>query len=57
MRPTLHPVLCGRTSSGAAYCWGANSLGQVGDGSATVRTIPTLVSDFGVSAAPSLAIP
>jgi alpha-tubulin suppressor-like RCC1 family protein len=36
--------VCGITSGGAAYCWGDNSHGQVGDGSTTDRNVPTLVS-------------
>jgi alpha-tubulin suppressor-like RCC1 family protein len=35
---------CGLTTSGAAYCWGFNSAGQVGDGSTTSRVTPTAVS-------------
>jgi len=34
---------CGLTSTGLAYCWGANQLGQVGDGSRIGRVKPALV--------------
>ncbi len=34
---------CG-ISAGAAYCWGVNDVGEVGDTSTTQRTSPTLVS-------------
>ena len=34
---------CGVTSGGAAYCWGYNGYGQLGDGSTTDRSSPVLV--------------
>lgn len=34
---------CGTTTSGAAYCWGDNAFGQVGDGTITNRNRPTVV--------------
>jgi alpha-tubulin suppressor-like RCC1 family protein len=34
---------CGLRSSGAAWCWGANSHGQLGDGTTTDRTAPVEV--------------
>lgn len=35
---------CGVTVDGAAYCWGDNTSGKLGDGTTTTRTVPTLVS-------------
>ena len=34
---------CGVTTDGAAYCWGSNGAGQLGDGFVTSRTSPVLV--------------
>ena len=34
---------CALDTTGAGYCWGANGLGQVGDGTLTDRTLPTLI--------------
>lgn len=34
---------CALDTTGAAYCWGANGLGQVGDGTQFDRTLPTVV--------------
>jgi alpha-tubulin suppressor-like RCC1 family protein len=35
---------CGATVSGAAYCWGNNSLGQLGNGATTNSSTPTKVA-------------
>lgn len=35
--------ICGLTPAGEAYCWGANSQGQLGDGSTAERDRPTPV--------------
>ena len=35
---------CGVTGAGAAYCWGENSTGQLGNGSATESRVPVAVS-------------
>lgn len=35
---------CGITLNGVAYCWGANDLGQLGDGTTTGRLVPTAVA-------------
>jgi len=35
---------CGITPAGAAYCWGRNGSGQLGDGTQTDRSTPTAVA-------------
>jgi alpha-tubulin suppressor-like RCC1 family protein len=34
---------CGVTPGSAAYCWGLNDMGQIGDGSNTARDAPVRV--------------
>jgi serine/threonine-protein kinase len=42
-------VVCGvEAQSARALCWGANSLGQLGDGSVTSRHVPTPVTGAGL---------
>jgi alpha-tubulin suppressor-like RCC1 family protein len=35
--------MCGLTADHRAFCWGDNTLGQLGDGSTTARAVPTPV--------------
>ncbi|CAN5389465.1 hypothetical protein BH09GEM1_BH09GEM1_38900 [soil metagenome] len=35
---------CGLDAGGAAYCWGSNNAGQLGDGSRVDRNVPTAVA-------------
>ncbi|MCB0972242.1 MAG: fibronectin type III domain-containing protein, partial [Acidimicrobiales bacterium] len=44
---TQHKHICARTSAGGAACWGANSNGQLGDGTQVERHVPTTVTTTG----------
>ena len=35
---------CALTTTGTVYCWGRNDIGQIGDGSTTIRYVPTAVT-------------
>src|SRR5512145_944638 len=37
---------CAVKSDGTVYCWGGNSVGELGDGSTTSRRVPVAVSDL-----------
>jgi alpha-tubulin suppressor-like RCC1 family protein len=41
---TAGSYTCGVTISGAAYCWGSNAYGQLGDNSTTDSLVPVAVS-------------
>ena len=42
----LQPAPFSLVNFGAAYCWGLNTDGQLGDGTTVNRSVPTAVSDF-----------
>ncbi len=46
---------CALTSSGSAYCWGYNSSGQLGDNSATQKSVPVAVDTSGALNGKSVA--
>jgi alpha-tubulin suppressor-like RCC1 family protein len=44
---SLHTCVNAVTPAGNTYCWGNNAFGQLGDGTATARNVPTLVATGG----------
>ena len=47
---------CAAQASGAVYCWGANSTGELGDGTTTSRQFPTETPSFRFNIAQSAEI-
>ena len=51
VKPVRHHVAvgdafaCGLDLDGHAHCWGANFLGQLGDGTSLLRYTPTRIAD------------
>jgi len=43
-RGELHGYVCGVTTTGAAYCWGYNADGELGNGATTNSATPVAVS-------------
>src|SRR6218665_3447629 len=43
--------VCAVTTTGGAYCWGSNNLGQLGDGSVTNSSLPVAVSGLSANVA------
>lgn len=41
---TLNAHTCGLSAGGAAYCWGDNEVGALGDGTLVNRLVPTPVT-------------
>ncbi len=48
--PAATAISCGRDFScviaGGGYCWGTNSVGQLGLGDTTARSMPTMIASF-----------
>jgi alpha-tubulin suppressor-like RCC1 family protein len=45
-----HHHTCALVTGRSAYCWGENRFGEIGDGSATLRSVPAKVSGSGAGA-------
>ncbi len=52
LRSPTHEHACALLATGLIRCWGDNSQGEIGDGTAVNRAVPTVVNSFAANLDP-----